>query len=321
MLTILFSDSEGRLKEYQDAALIPDLLKKPGTMWLDFYNTSEAENKVLETVFKLHPIALEDIVEEFNYPQIHDFKDYLVVVVHGLKGEAEVGKLKTAELDMVIGKSWIITHRTDPFRSIDETMHLVRNVEGFLARGPHRVAQAIIDSQATRFVERVDRIDEILSNLEEHLFVKPTRQLLQQIFRIKRDLSQLKRIIVPQREVFNRLARGEFAVIPPADTILFRDVYDHIYRVAETVDALRDLATGALESYMSMVSQRTNEIVRVLTIISTIILPLTLITGYYGMNFEHMPELQWPAGPYLVLGLMVVLSAALLYLFRRRKWL
>jgi magnesium transporter len=321
MLTLFYSDPKGEVKEYTDAAMLPELLKKPGTVWVDFFCTTDAENKLLETVFHLHPIAVEDVVEEFNYPQIHDFNDYLVVIVHGLRGEADIGKLKTAELDMVIGKRWIITHRTDSFRSIDETMHLTRKVEGFLARGPHRIAQAIVDSQATRFVERVDKIDEVLSNLEEQLFVKPSRALLQQIFRIKRDLSQLKRIIVPQREVFNRLARAEFAVIPQADTILFRDVYDHVYRVAETVDALRDLATGALESYMSMVSQRTNEIVRVLTIISTVILPLTLITGYYGMNFKHMPELDWPFGQYIVLGLMVALTGALLLLFRRRKWI
>lgn len=321
MLTILASDAQGKVREVKEADALPGLLSQPGTVWVDFDSTSDPDNKLLDSVFHLHPVAIEDILQELHYPKIDDFSDYIVVIVHGLRGNPDVGQLATAELDMVIGRNWIITHRNDPFRSIDEAKALCLKVDGFLARGPHRIAQSIIDSQASRFIERVDRLDEDLSRIEEQLFLRPTQRMLQRIFRIKRDLSQLKRIIVPQREVFNRLGRSEFSVIPSADGILFRDVYDHIYRVAETVDALRDLATGALESYMSMVSQRTNEIMRALTIISTIILPLSLITGYYGMNFKSMPELDCPWGQYAVLASMVAITGFLLLVFRRKKWL
>jgi magnesium transporter len=320
MLTILHAGPDGKLRETQVAAQLPEMLQS-GTTWVDLYAPSEEENRILESIFRLHPLAIEDILQDYHHPKIDDFKDYVTIVVHGLRGEAEIGRLETSELDMALGRNWIITHRSHPFRSLDETMKVCRSVEGFLARGPHRVAQAIFDSQAGRFVERIDRLDEELSRIEEKLFSRPGPAILQKVFRIKRDLSRLKRIVGPQREVFNRLGRGEFAVIPAGETILFRDVYDHIYRVAETVDSLRDLATGALESYLSAVSHRTGEIIRVLTIISTIILPMNLVTGYYGMNFRHMEELDWAGGQFAALALMAAISSMLLWIFFKKRWL
>ena len=321
MLTILFADAQGKVEEIRDPARLPSLIDQPGTLWVDFFSPSEQESRLLDSVFHLHPVAIEDLLQEVHYPKIDDFDKYITVVVHGLHGTPEIGALKTDELDMVIAKNWIITHRTDPFRGVDESLRLSRSVPGFLARGAHRIAQSIVDSQATRFVERVDLLDEELTRVEETLFQRPDRRTLQRLFRVKRDLSQLKRIIVPQREVFNRLGRGEFKVIPQADAILFRDVYDHIYRVAETVDSLRDLAAGAFESYMSIISNRTNEVMRILTIISTIMLPMNLITGFFGMNFADMPELKWPGGQYIAVLLMGAISGLLLLAFRRKRWI
>jgi magnesium transporter len=300
-----------------------DVLAAPNTtVWIDSDERTDALEKLLLDTLGIHPLAVEDIFSDRLTPKIEDYGSFLYIVMHGVRRDGEDPEsLGTAEIDVVIGPHWVFTHHSSASRSISAVQdELARNPRA-LRRGPAYLAHAVIDHLTDFYLPVVDRFQEDIDDLEKHVVENPTPDLLQHMFGLKRSLQRLRRLSVYQRDALQRLSRGEFDLIPERALPFYRDVYDQFVRVSDLADSYRELVGSALDIYMSVTANRTNDIMKVLALISTIMLPLTFIAGLYGMNFDHMPELHTRYGYPMALGLMVVVAIALMIWFRRRKWL
>ena len=291
-----------------------------GALWLDLQNPTQDEIGLLG-LFGLDALALEDIVHEIHHPKVDDYGDYIYLAVHGVIPRG-LGKMTTCELDVVLGAHWLITHGPPEMRSVSETWNRVVKAGGLPGGSTVETLQAVLATQATHHVEEVERLQSELAAVEAELLKAGPKQQppANKIHLIKGDLSRLRLILGAQREVVHRLGRGDFRAIPARLHMHFRDVYDDLYRATEMTDLLRDMSNSALQTHLSLSANRTNEIVKVLTILSCFILPLTLITGWFGMNFKHMLALDWRYGEWFVLGLFGAVTLLLGYFMRRKGW-
>ncbi len=295
-------------------------LATPGTLvWVDFGDPTDDEVKLLKTLFRFHDLAIEDCVAESQHPKVDDYGEYLYLVVHGVVGNAGC-VFKTEELDAFLGSNFVVTFHYEKRRSVEAVMARVREVAQPMAHGPDGLLVAILEQLVDNYEPAMEVLDQRIAAVEESVFGRPDKKTLGEIFALRKEVLHLRRIIYPQRETVHRLARGEFAEISATTTPFFRDVYDHLYRITDLCEGYRDLLGGALDAYLSVVSNRLNEVMKVLTIISTIMLPLTVIAGIYGMNFDNMPELHWRYGYFMVLGVMAALAGAMVVFFKRRGW-
>jgi magnesium transporter len=322
-LVVHVLDDGGYRRLDGDVARLTEALRdERATIWIDADGHDEKLEALLRDTLGLHALAIEDIFGDRLTPKVEDYGDYLYLVMHGVRHDAvDPEQLGTIELDVVIGKNWVFTHHTLPMRSIDSlTDDLVRNPLA-MRRGPAFVAHGLIDRLTDFYLPVVDRFEEEIDELEKRVVEDPTPGLLQHMFLLKRAIQRLRRISVYQREVLQRISRGEFELIPEKAQPFFRDVYDQFVRVSDLADSYRELVSAALQVYMSVTANKTNEIMKVLALISTVMLPLTFIAGIYGMNFEHMPELKWKYGYPVALGMMSVVASLLIWWFKRRRWL
>jgi magnesium transporter len=221
----------------------------------------------------------------------------------------------------VWSERWILTHRNGPSAIVDAVAaDLARNAQP-LARGPAFVAHAVLDRLVDSYLPVVDDWDDQVDVIEAAVVDDPTPKVLQQIFALKRSLQQLRRAGLHQREVLYRLSRGEFALVAPDALPFYRDAYDHFLRVTDLGDGYRELLSSALDAYLSVVSNRMNEVMKTLTLVSTVLLPMTFVAGVYGMNFDHMPELHWRYGYVMAWGIMLTIGGGMVWWFKTRKWL
>ena len=293
-------------------------------LWLDVRGHESAVvcERVLTDVFKVHPLVLEDMFQDAPLPKVEDFDDYAYIVVHGLDRRSEDPEnTTTIELDLLVGRRWLVTHHTDSLRSTESVEVEIRKSTKLFAKGPSFLAHAIIDQLADHYGPLMDRFEADIEALEVTVLQEDDHNPTVEIFALRRALSKIKRVAVYQQEVARRLARGEFDHIEAAALPFFRDLADHFARVADLADNSRDTLNAIFETYRSVQSQKLNEVMKVLTILSTVMLPLTFIAGIYGMNFDVMPELRWKYGYAFAIALMVATTATLLIFFRRRRWL
>jgi len=298
------------------------------TFWVELDARTPEANRLLDAL-EIHPLAQEDVWADLGLPKVEDFQDYVQIVMHGMREEDREGgdvPLALAELDMIIGPNFLITHaHDDKVCAIAPVQAEVKRNARVLKKGPAWVAHAILDRMVDEYLPLVDRFDEQIEDVEAKILqgnFKNDRATVARIIRIKRSLQMLRRTTIYQREILLRLARAEFDEIPRELVPFYRDVYDHFARVTELVDSYRELVTSLLEAHFAMQSQRMNEVMKRLTLISTIMLPLTLIAGIYGMNFKKkFPELEWEYGYFYALGLMVCVAVAIVIYFRQKKWL
>ena len=297
-------------------------------MWVNLGERSPNGERVLREVFHLHPLAIEDVWNDLDLPKIEDFGDYVHIIIHGVlesDRDAKDVPLELAELDVIIGRNFVITFAGERGCGVAPVREEVRRNARLLKRGPAWVAHAIMDHLVDEYIPVIDAFDDQLDTLEARILDEEgnedeDREIMQRVLRIKRSLQRLRRTTSHQREILLRLARAEFDEIPKEAMPFYRDVYDHFARVTDLVDSYRELTTSMLEAHLSLQSNRMNEVMKRLTIISTIMLPLSLIAGIYGMNFKFMPELDVRAGYPAALGLMAVVATAILYWFRRKGW-
>jgi magnesium transporter len=297
--------------------------------WIELDERSDAIEAFLVDVLHLHPLTIEDIWADIGIPKLEDYREYLQVVTQGLREEDIAGNelpVSLAELDMVIGERFILTHAHDEKAcAITPVIAELKRNGKALRKGPAWVAHAILDRLVDAYLPVVTRFEDRIDALEARVLegkLRDQHMIMRQILIIRRSLQLLRRTTVSQRELFIRLTRGEFDEIPAEATPFFRDVYDHFVRVTELVDTYREATSGLLEAHFSIQSQQMNEIMKRLTLISTIMLPLTLIAGIYGMNFKKVfPEIEWTYGYFYALGLMATIAVAILIYFRRRKWM
>jgi magnesium transporter len=298
--------------------------------WVELDARTPEADKLLEEVLKIHPLAIEDIWNDIGIPKIEDFGEYVQLVMHGVLEEDVGGRdipLELTELDVIIGRNFLVTHAHDEqVCAIAPVIAEISRNAKLLKKGPAWVAHSILDRMVDEYLPIVNRFEGQIEDVETRIFegtaAKSDHAMMKQILRLKRSLTMLRRTTISQREILLRLARAEFDEIPREAMPFYRDVYDHFVRVTEMVDGYRELVMGLLEAHFSIQSQQMNEIMKRLTLISTIMLPLTLIAGVYGMNFKKVfPELDWEYGYFYALGLMATVAITIIVYFRKKQWL
>lgn len=319
-ITIRIFDAHGHRRD--DNGDIAALLKQPDTVvWVDTDENSAAVTELMEQTFGIHPLVVEDVFSSSQQPKLEKYPGFVYMVMHGVRRDAQTPEdLGMVELDLVIGQNWVFTHHDLPMRSIESlSAELDRNPRA-VPHGPAFIAHGLIDRLTEHYLPVVERFDEEIDEVERVVMDNPTPALLQKIFSLKRSLQKLRRIAVYQRDLLQRLSRGELEFIPEKALPFYRDVYDHFVRIADMAESYRELATVSLEVYMSVMANRTNDVMKTLALISTIMMPLTFIAGVYGMNFETMPEIKWRYGYPMALTLMAIIALLLTIHFRRKKW-
>jgi magnesium transporter len=318
-------ESDGTVRETEDLADIRAARASNKPLWLDLEQHTDEANALLLDTFHLHPLTVEDLWGTRALPKVEGFDDYLFVLVHGVRREGDPPRIHVVELDIVIGSSFVITHHDQPSRSVEAVRHELSCSSKLLKRGPAWVLHSLLDHLVDHYVPVLDEYDEVIETLEQDVIDKAGtpkgRKLMSRIFELKRDLQALRRVSAHQREILMRLSRAEFPEIPQEATPFFRDVYDHFARVSDLAEGYRELVTSTMEAYLSVQGNRMNEVMKALTLISTVMLPLTFIAGVYGMNFEVMPELRWHYGYAAVLILMLITSVSIVAFFRHKRWL
>lgn len=323
-ISLLAYDGEG-IEEKRFTSIDESRAYRPGrkNLWLNVYGLQDSE--MLGEIgrrFSLHPLVLEDILNTHQRPKIEDYGDYLYCVVRVFEYDATTRTLNSDQLSIVLGRNFVLTfqeRRTGTFEPIRERLRAPR--APVLRHGTDYLAYALLDAVIDQYFVVVDRLGDTAEELEDEALSRPSPALLQTINLVKHDTQLLRRAIWPLREVLNGLIRGESAFFGSETRLYLRDIYDHTIHVIETLDAVRELLGDLMDIYLSAVSNRLNVEVRILTVLTTLFLPATLITGIFGMNFDRMPWLNDPMGFYVALGLMATVASAMAALFWRRNWL
>jgi magnesium transporter len=296
----------------------------PGAVyWLNVSGISQLD--AIEEIgkrFQLHPLLLEDVVNTNQRPKLDDYKDYLYIVLKMLYRQAKDKATTVEQVSLVLGQQYVISFQengADPFNAVRERL---RTGKGRLrTMGPDYLVYALMDSIVDQYFGILETLGERIESLEEQVVSHPQPEVLKQIHATRRELLFLRRAVWPLREVTNGLQREESPLIKETTRIYLRDVYDHAVQVIDTIEIFREMVSSMLDVYLSSISYRLNTVMKVLTIITTIFMPLTFIAGVYGMNFKHMPELDWYWGYPAVLLVMTVIAGAMLGFFRKKKWL
>ncbi|MFN2412090.1 MAG: magnesium/cobalt transporter CorA [Pyrinomonadaceae bacterium] len=318
-----------KVEEGFSTADLPALLAdETNLVWVDIRGEDETHfpeiKNLLLNVFKFHHLTVEDCLETRNQPKIEAFPDYLYFIVHGVKpDETSPSNFVTKELDGYLGKNYVVTFHVERFRSIKHVKLQIRNNPLSCQRGAPYLLHQILDKLIDLYMPIVDDFDDAIETLEERVLGmrKSNSAVLEEIMDLRRSVARLKRISTRQLEVLYRMAHGEFTQIPENILPFFRDVHDHLLRISDLSENYRDLVGGLFDIHFSVVANRTNDVMKTLAVISAIILPLSLIAGIYGMNFDYMPELKSRYGYFLTLSLMAVVTISLLVYFWRRGWI
>ncbi|MEO8663988.1 MAG: magnesium/cobalt transporter CorA [Ignavibacteria bacterium] len=297
-------------------------------LWIDIYNSSEEESqKLLSDVFSFHPLAIEDSFRYLkenavHHPKIDDFDSYLFIVFNGLTEEKKSFKYKMFPLSCFLGHNFLVTiHSEAGENTITKNISSILNERTF-KKGPDYILNIILDDIVDRYYPILDNMEIEVDKVEQQLFEgTPGSPTLQRILNLKKDLIRLRRISSYQKEVLFKLTRGDSDLISLEESVYYRNVYDHLVRVSDTTESYRDYVAGMLDSYLSIVNNKMNEVMKFLTIIATIILPLTFITGVFGMNFDFIPFLHDKEGFIISLILMAAVTIGMLLLFKQKKWI
>jgi len=320
---VITYDRESVTNEQPDleaACILPQ--PAPAITWVNVEGISQLTLlKKLGDCFEIHPLVLEDIANTEQRPKAEEYEHYLFVVLKMLTPVA--GGVVSEQVSLLLGENWLLTFQEgldgDPF---DPVRQRLKNAQGRLrSQGADFLAYSLMDLIVDNYFLVLEQVAERIESIEEDLMRTPSQRTLAEIYRLKRELLFIHKAIWPLREVVSSMIRRESPLVSEQTIIYLRDVYDHTIQVVETVETLRDMLSGMLDIYLSSVSNRMNGIMKVLTIIATIFMPLTFIAGLYGMNFKHMPELDLSWGYPAVLLLMVTVTAGMLVFFRRKNWI
>lgn len=288
--------------------------------WVDFSNPTEAELKDLTDKFNFHHLAVEDCVHKHQRSKIDEYDKYVFLVLHALQYNQISAEIEIKELAVFFGQGFIVTFHWDEIKVLEDIQSLCANNEIFMEKGADFLLYQILDTIVDGYFPLLDRLDEKFSLIETKIFNKPDTENLNQLFKVKRELLHMRKILGPQREVYSALVRHEFPYIQDQNRLYFVDINDHLLRVFDFLDTYRDLISNASEAQLTVISNKMNEIMKTLTVIATIMLPLTVVTGIYGMNFKFIPELQYKYGYFVVLGVMAAITTGMIYYFRRKSW-
>jgi magnesium transporter len=317
-----FNESQFSEREIQSLEGIRPLPDKSGVTWINIDGLHDIPLlEQMGKIFGLHPLTLEDILNTEQRPKIEDYGDYLYIVLKCFHTDSD-GGLASDQVSMVLGPNWLISLQEKEGQLLDPIRGRLQTDKGRLRRaGPDYLAHALIDGIVDSYFVILDSLGERIEDLENALISHPTPETLRSIQSLKREMILLRKSIWPLREMIGRLGRSDSSLIREPSVIYFQDVYDHTVQVIDTVETFRDMLSGMLDIYLSTISNKMNAVMKVLTIIATIFMPLTFIAGVYGMNFRYMPELEWTWGYFAVWAVMLAIAVLMLIYFKRKKWL
>lgn len=317
-----YSESLCEEKEIFDLTGILPPREEETVTWLQIDGLHDV--RLLEqmgVVFGLHPLIIEDILNTEQRPKTEDHGDYLYCVLK-LFHENSGGGLVPEQISVVLGPNWLISLQEKEGQFLEPIRHRLQAGKGPLRKaGADYLAHAILDGIVDSYFLILDHLGERIETLEEMLIGQPTPATLRLIQALKREMLPLRKSVWPLREMIGSLSRSGSPLVRESSLLYFRDVHDHAVQVIDTLETYRDTLSGMLDIYLSTVSNRMNETMKVLTIIATIFMPLTFLAGVYGMNFKYMPELEWPWGYFAVWGVMIAVALVMLLFFKKRKWL
>lgn len=316
-----YKENKELVKEMTNEEMKNIIKSGEGVLWLDLLKPEKSEMDILENIFELHPLTLEDCINTITRPKIEQFDNYMFIVIHAASTTPRSQRVRTIELNVCLGKNFIITIHQEPIKGVGTAVERTQKNHQIMSKGPDSLLHLVIDSLVDNYIPVLDVMDYKISNIETQVLANPTQKTLNDIFAAKKDILYLRRFIGPQRDTINFLSKENFQFIHNKRKVYFRDVYDNMIFINDTIDNYRDVINGAFDAYLSKVSDRTNEIMKMLTIIATIMMPLTLITGVYGMNFSHMPLLKWHGGFYIVFVVMLFIGIGMLVYFKRKEWI
>ena len=330
MEIFVYKNGADSIQENSSVKDLPALLAdKTNVIWVDLevsetnsHEISEAQSILLNT-FKFHYLTVEDCLETRNQPKVESFPDYIYFIMHGVKNETNSANFVTRELDGYLGENFVVTFHNETFRSIENIKRQIRSTPLACQRGAAYLLHQILDQLVDLYMPVVDDFDVAINELEDRVFLmkRGTNKLLEEIMDLRRAVARLKRISTRQLDVLYRISHGEFSQIPEHLLPFYRDVHDHLLRISDLSENYRDLVNGLFDIHFAVTANKTNDVMKVLAVFSAIMLPLSLIAGIYGMNFENMPELHSPYGYYATLALMFIIGAGLLVYFWHKGWI
>ena len=318
MIRAWIADAQG-VRETAPGEALEAAEEGTANAWVDFESENEASIRAVLGLLEIHPLVIDDIANELNRPKVDDFGSYLYVAVHSARWDDDRPVMR--EIDMVLGERFLITSHDETTRSVAAAQQIIERRPSLLQRNPAVLLHYILDDMVSNYLPIVDHISEELDELEEHVLGEDQPTVVQQkILHLKRGLSALRRIVGPQRDTILTLTRDEFRTVPPELRPYLRDVYDRLARVTDLLDSFRDETGSLLDLHVSIVSNRLNVIIKRLTVLATVGLPLTIITSYYGMNFA-LPEYHWAHPELLVLGLMALSALVTWVILKWTRWM
>jgi magnesium transporter len=315
--------ADGTVEQGLAPARLLEAVREGGQLWVDIDANDRAQHALLEKVFGFHPLAVEDTLSPRTRVKVEEYPPYLFLVIRIASLDRSTDDpydLKTANLYGFLGPGYLVTVHSTPVRATEELQRRLAASPELLERGAEMIAHGIVDFAVDEYLPMVDQVDDLVDRLEERLFERFDERAIEDIFALKRLVVQLRRHLGPLREVLNVLTNRPHACIAPTSQLYFRDVYDHTIRIVESLESERDLLATVLDTYLTQASNRMNRVMKQLNVVATISLPLVVVGGIFGMNFQRIPLSHHPLGFFWALGLMAVFAAGLYWFLRTRDW-
>jgi magnesium transporter len=323
-ITVLDYDEEHLLeRELENIEECFPFRETPTVTWININGIHEVE--ALEKIgeyFRIHALVLEDILNTHQRPKMEDFEDYVFLVVKMVCFDEQNHRIDSEQVSLIVGPNFVISFQEREGDVFDSVRDRIRKGKGRIRRmGPDYLAYALLDGVVDGYFVLLEKLGDSLETIHGDLMAQPKTETLQAIYKLRRETILLRKSVWPVREVVSGLERGEPSLFGESTKPFLRDLYDHTIQVVDTVETIRDMLSGMLDLYLSSISNRMNEVMKVLTIIATVFIPVTFVAGIYGMNFENMPELKSPIGYPIVLIVMLVMGVSMLMYFRKKEWL
>jgi magnesium transporter len=299
-----------------------ELLQLPGVIWINVFGIHSVETiKGIGKIFDLHPLTLEDIANTVQRLKVEEFPSYLFFVLKMLNYIEERQEVTFEHISLILGQNYVVTFQEEIGDVFDEVRDRIRKAKGRLrSMKSDYLAYALMDAVVDHYFLAVELIGDRIEEIDDQILEEPNPENIKEIHLLKRGILNMRKAVWPLREEIGTLGKNESGLIHQESKIFWRDLYDHTIQIIDMVETYRDILGGMHDTYLSSVSNRMNEIMKVLTIIATVFIPLTFIVGIYGMNFQNMPELKWTYGYYMVWGIMLAIGIGLMTYFKRKKW-
>jgi magnesium transporter len=325
MIRSISIDAHGNKQESLTHEQMEQALKDPDCLlWLSLEHPSPEEAQaVLREQFHFHPLAIDDCLNTgYQTPKVDDFGSYIFIIAHAIQCKENFDQIDTMELNFFLGDNYLVTvYNGEKMAPVSALWRMLERDERLVQNGSDFLCHSLLNILVDEYLPVLDQLDDEIEWLEDQLLERPQPKTLQRILNLKHMLMNVRRIMSPQREVMNRLSRDEFRMIDQQSRIYFRDIYDHMVRFQDLVESLRDIVAGAMDIYLNSTSLRLNEVMKALTIVSTIFLPLSFVAGMYGMNFTKMfPAWDWPYGYLLFWVICIAITGGMLVFFKKRGW-